>query len=1002
MKKKTSLLAKAFACTLAAIMAWGGLLACSHGGGSVDVSEVSINYSAAGVNVGDSITLTAVVEPKDADYDESSIKWTSSNPNVLSISGNGLAVTANAHKKGSAYVYVTVGGVKSGAQTFHVYAAGENIPEDEKTPGGTTPPQSSYTVTFNTNGGSTIPSQSVKHGELAKRPENPTKTGSEFLAWYDGGIAFSFLTPITTDITLTARWKDPNKTYCTVTFKVDGEVVDTQAVEKGECVSEPTAPTKDGYDFTGWYTGDETEFDFDTPITGDITLEAGWNEKSSTPGGDNNNDNNDNTVTPGGNDVHGVQDTLNNATISQGGIQIHEASGWLNSAYVIFKQNLGATKYTVKVDGVPIDDKLIRYYTTYTFNTYDETTGKWREEKLYDVVRADALGLKKGNHTITVSADNTSSESSATFNVIDQDRSGFAFAPSAKTTPGAYKADGTLKDKAIVLYVTAETAKTVSYEAKKGVNATKDGTYKGIQNVLSETSLKNLTVPLDIRIIGTIRKDDVDSLGSSAEGLQIKTTSENGVTVEGVGHDAAVYGFGFLIRNAKYTELSNLGVYNFMDDGISVDTDNEYLWIHNNDISYGEVGSDSDQAKGDGSLDFKKSKYSTLSYNHFWDSGKCNLLDASAASSGGSNYLSYHHNWYDHSDSRHPRIRNASAVHVYNNYYDGNAKYGIGVTSGSSCFAEGNYFRDAKNPMMSSMQGTDARADKGTFSSEKGGVIKAWNNKFAENGLHNTFNYISNKKDWTNNRELDEYKEHTTEIGDPYTGGGYLIYSWTYGEDFPRFISCVASDKSGKYQVGKARTGFTLSVPANTTKVIVTAMCGSSGKTGTANMLSVNGKAVSMNMADSFRDYSVDVSVSKDTTIEIANVHKENTMNVTGIKVIAATTWKTTYSTGADLTDIDAYEVDKRKDQVPAVVKTKSGGHMYSNFDVQLGDTGMGISIAPTDPDQAKKDVVKYAGRHNSDFAWTFDNAVEDKNDKVIAELKSAIVNYRSGLTKTQ
>ena len=717
--------------------------------------------------------------------------------------------------------------------------------------------------------------------------------------------------------------------------------------------------------------------------------------------------NGDNQVTPGGEDATGTMGTPTVGDVSNEDVKIVKSEGWLNSAYIIFEQIEGA-RYKVLIDDKELDAPLIRYYDTYTYYEASESDGQvtWTERTLEKVVRADALGLMAGEHTMKVCAvgtENESGYSTATMTVADQDRSGFAFAPSAKTTPGAYNKDGTLKDKAIVLYVTAETAKTVSYTAVKGVNAAKDGTYKGIQNVLSETSLKNLTVPLDIRIIGTIRKDDVDSLGSSAEGLQIKTTSENGVTVEGVGHDAAVYGFGFLIRSAKYTELSNLGVYNFMDDGISVDTGNYYLWIHNNDISYGAVGSDSDQAKGDGSLDFKKSYYSTLSYNHFWDSGKCNLLDASAGSgTSASNYLTYHHNWYDHSDSRHPRIRNASAVHVYNNYYDGNSKYGVGITTGASAFVEGNYFRDAKNPMMSSKQGTDARAAKGTFSGEDGGVIKAWNNEFAENGAYNTFNYISNKKDWTNNIELGKYEEHTTEIGEPYTGGGYLIYSWTYGEDFPSFISCAASDKSGKYQVSKKKTGFTLSVPANTTKVIVTAACGSSGASGTANMLSVNGTAVSMNMADGYKDYPVDVSVSKDTTIEIANVHSNNSMNVTGIKVIATTKWKTTYSTGADLTNIDAYEVDSRRDQVPAAVKTKSGGHMYSNFDVQLGDTGMGISIAPTDPDQAKKDVVKYAGRHNSDFAYTFNNATDDKDDTVNKVLKDLVVKYQSGLTKTQ
>ena len=89
------------------------------------------------------------------------------------------------------------------------------------------------------------------------------------------------------------------------------------------------------------------------------------------------------------------------------------------------------------------------------------------------------------------------------------------------------------------------------------------------------------------------------------------------------------------------------------------------------------------------------------------------------------NYVSYHHNWYDHCDSRMPRVRTSSNVHVYNNFYDGVAKYGIGSTLGSSIFSEANYFLNTKIPMMSSKQGTDALGD-GTFSGENGGIIKSW------------------------------------------------------------------------------------------------------------------------------------------------------------------------------------------------------------------------------------------------------------------------------------
>lgn len=152
---------------------------------------------------------------------------------------------------------------------------------------------------------------------------------------------------------------------------------------------------------------------------------------------------------------------------------------------------------------------------------------------------------------------------------------------------------------------------------------------------------------------------------------------------------------------------------------------------------FGDAGSDADQIKGDGALDNKGTTYVTFSNNHFWDNGKASLLGLSEGTTSGL-YITYHHNWFDHSDSRHPRVRYNSA-HVYNNYYNGNAKYGVGSTMGSSVFVEGNYFRNCKQPMMISLQGTDAwdeAAQKnnpgtiGTFSGEAGGIIKAFNNTF--------------------------------------------------------------------------------------------------------------------------------------------------------------------------------------------------------------------------------------------------------------------------------
>ncbi len=69
------------------------------------------------------------------------------------------------------------------------------------------------------------------------------------------------------------------------------------------------------------------------------------------------------------------------------------------------------------------------------------------------------------------------------------------------------------------------------------------------------------------------------------------------LTIEGVGSDACIKDFGILVRNAANVEIRNLSVLNFMDDGISIDTSNCNIWVHNLDIYYGQAGSDSDQKK---------------------------------------------------------------------------------------------------------------------------------------------------------------------------------------------------------------------------------------------------------------------------------------------------------------------------------------------------------------------------------------------------------------------
>jgi pectate lyase len=390
---------------------------------------------------------------------------------------------------------------------------------------------------------------------------------------------------------------------------------------------------------------------------------------------------------------------------------ITEASGWLESAFVKWTPAIGADSYNVYFSGMgivnrKIDTQLIRSYGTY--------------------FRADVLGLQPGNYTIKVvpvfSGIEGSASETGTLTVLPHDRTGFAFANGR--VPGAYKADGTLKDNAVIIYITQNTKNTISMNVT-GANA---NPCVGFQAILDGFKKGKDLRPLIVRMIGQIT--DPAFLYSGDIVVENNNNAASFITIEGVGDDAVADGWGIRIKNASNIELRNFGSMNVDSkegDNISVQQENDYVWVHNLDLFYGHAGSDADQIKGDGAMDVKRSTYVTLSYNHFWDTGKSNLLGLSEGTTSGL-FITYHHNWYDHSDSRHPRVRYYSA-HVYNNYYDGIAKYGVGSTMGSSVFVESNLFRNCKYPMLTSMQGTDIFYDgTGTFSSEDGGTIKSFNN----------------------------------------------------------------------------------------------------------------------------------------------------------------------------------------------------------------------------------------------------------------------------------
>ena len=148
---------------------------------------------------------------------------------------------------------------------------------------GDNPVTNTYTVTFDSNGGSNVASQTVNKDAKATKPANPTKDGYSFKEWQLNGQTYDFNTPVTGNITLTAVWinNGTNTTTYTVTFDSNGgSNVASQTINENDKVTKPANPTRSGYTFKEWQLNGKA-YDFNTKVTGNITLKAVWTENKS-------------------------------------------------------------------------------------------------------------------------------------------------------------------------------------------------------------------------------------------------------------------------------------------------------------------------------------------------------------------------------------------------------------------------------------------------------------------------------------------------------------------------------------------------------------------------------------------------------------------------------------------------------------------------------------------------------------------------------------------------
>lgn len=140
-------------------------------------------------------------------------------------------------------------------------------------------------IKFDSQGGSSVTTQSVRFMNKVKKPTNPTRDGYTFDNWYYNDGVYDFDTKVTKGMTLIARWikngEGNSETGYTVLFDTNGgSALASIKVEENGTITKPQDPTREGYKFAGWQL-DGKDFDFSTKVTKNVTLTAKWEKDDS-------------------------------------------------------------------------------------------------------------------------------------------------------------------------------------------------------------------------------------------------------------------------------------------------------------------------------------------------------------------------------------------------------------------------------------------------------------------------------------------------------------------------------------------------------------------------------------------------------------------------------------------------------------------------------------------------------------------------------------------------
>jgi pectate lyase len=214
----------------------------------------------------------------------------------------------------------------------------------------------------------------------------------------------------------------------------------------------------------------------------------------------------------------------------------------------------------------------------------------------------------------------------------------------------------------------------------KGTTGGGDGPTYAVANAKELIAAMKRSGPKTVLVRGSITLEE-----------DLRLTSDT--TLAGAGAGATIMGAGLNVRQVSNVIVRNLTIHGAVD-AINSET-SDHVWIDHCDLSRCR----------DGSIDIKRgSDYVTVSWNRFHDHHKTCLLGHSdkpdvRALDRGKLRVTYHHNFFDGTKTRHPRVRFAEGVHVFNNLYR-DCDYGVAAVMDAAVLVEGNVFDNVSKPTL--------------------------------------------------------------------------------------------------------------------------------------------------------------------------------------------------------------------------------------------------------------------------------------------------------------